>query len=152
MQLISLLKKTQSNFSNLKLKGVWKDGLRSFFSLHTKQQNMTWKLFSQTDLVVKISKIFPFHTANTETILFENIITKVLQKKLTKNLSDIINSQRRRMLMMQLHVTHMTTLLEINHLPLEEMSPVKVKMAYLTSFLFSGERIIYRYITTSERG
>lgn len=71
---------------------------------------MTWKLFSQTDLVVKISKIFPFHTANTETILFENIITKVLQKKLTKNLSDIINSQRRRMLMMQLHVTHMTTL------------------------------------------
>lgn len=53
--------------------------------------------------------------------------------------------------MMQLYIEHhpYAHSLEINHLPSEEMSPVRVKMASLTGLLIPWKRKIYTYITMS---
>lgn len=113
-----------------------------FFLLTTYKavEHDMWELFSKTDLECKVSKIFPSHTANTKAVLFKNIITKVLQKKL-KILVILLDLKERRMLMMQLYIGHhlYPHSLEINH-----FLPVKMKMIYLTSLIL-GERIIYTY-------
>ena len=77
---MSLLKKTQRKFSNLNSKEYEKTASFFLFTTCKAIEYDMWKLFSQSDLEVKVSKTFLFHTENTKAILLKTLLQRIFRK------------------------------------------------------------------------